>query len=108
MVMNGSAILYGADGLIIPATRKIQVRGPVALVQARRDPQPEPLRWVTSNTCPPRPPAEAAPPPCAPGNAARAPDATGAETLTVDVANLVVSATLVTVTVSVPGLVGAT
>jgi hypothetical protein len=53
-----------------PATRKTHVRGPVAMTQARSEPAPESLRLVTSITAPPRPPSEAAPPPCAPGKAA--------------------------------------
>jgi hypothetical protein len=77
-------------------------------VQSRREPAPESLVLVTSNTWPPRPPADAAPPPWAPGNAARAPEATGVETVIVAVENLLVSAALVAVTVSVPELEGAT
>jgi hypothetical protein len=53
-----------------PATRNTQVRAPAAITHARSDPAPESLRLVTSMTVPPRPPTEAAPPPCAPGNAA--------------------------------------
>lgn len=54
----------------MPPTRKTQVRGPEACTQARSEPVPESLRLVTSITLPPRPPVAAAPPPCAPGNAA--------------------------------------
>src|ERR1035438_3264802 len=108
MVRKGLEMVNLSDGLISPATRKMQVRGPLALVQARSEPLPESLRLVTSNTWPPRPPADAAPPPCAPGNAGSAPEATGVETVTVEVANLLVSATLVAVTVSAPALEGAT
>src|ERR1700722_1325161 len=56
-----------------PATRNTHVRGPEACTHARSEPEPESLVFVTSITTPPRPPAEAAPPPCAPGNAARLP-----------------------------------
>src|SRR5580704_5455766 len=108
MVRNGLVIRYIAAGVMIPATRKTQVRGPLALVHARSEPVPESFRLVTSNTCPPRPPTAAAPPPSAPGKAGSAPEATGAETATVAVANLLVSAVLLAVTMSVPGLEGAT
>jgi hypothetical protein len=108
MVRNGFVIRYMDAGVTIPATRKMQVRGPLALVHARSEPGPESLRLVTSNTWPPRPPRDAAPPPSAPGKAGRAPDATGAVIEMVAVANLLVSATLVAVTVSVPALDGAT
>jgi hypothetical protein len=53
----------------MPATRNTQVRGPVAITHARNDPVPESLLLVTSITAPPLPPTEAAPPPCAVGNA---------------------------------------
>src|SRR5579863_10655685 len=53
-----------------PATRKTHVRGPLASTHARSEPPPESFRLVTSITAPPRPPALAAPPPCAPGKAA--------------------------------------
>src|SRR5258708_3046040 len=39
-------------------------------MHARRLPLPESFKLVTSITTPPRPPSEAAPPPCAPGKAA--------------------------------------
>ena len=58
--------------LIVPPTRKTQVRGPEAETHARRLPAPESLRLVTSMTAPPRPPTETAPPPCAPGKAGTA------------------------------------
>jgi hypothetical protein len=46
-----------------PATRKMHVRGPTAVAQARKLPVPESAVVVTSITTPPRPPADAAPPP---------------------------------------------
>jgi hypothetical protein len=94
-----------------PATRKMQVRGPLACTQARKDPVPESFVLVTSITTPPRPPTEAAPPPAAPGKAGHgAPlqdadweaDATGAATVTLATAVLVESALLIAVTVSLP------
>src|SRR5579863_8862944 len=102
--------------LKIPATRNTQVRAPVACTQARRDPVPESLVFVTSITTPPRPPADAAPPPAAPGNAGHgAPpqdadcegEVTGAVTVTVADAVFVESALLMAVTVSVPAFVDA-
>src|SRR5580700_511788 len=53
----------------IPATRKMQVRGPLAWTQPSRLPLPLLLVFVTSITTPPRPPIDSAPPPSAPGNA---------------------------------------
>ena len=88
----------------------------MAITQARSDPAPESFRLVISITTPPRPPTLAAPPPCAPGNAGQLEplhDAledgfdTGAVTATVAEADLLVSALLVAVTVSVPALAGA-
>jgi len=110
-----------------PATRNTQVRGPVAITQARSDPVPESFVFVTSMTAPPRPPTDAAPPPCAPGKAAQfeplhdalefgfagagglggVGDCVGAVTVTLADAALFVSAWLVAVTVSVPALAGA-
>jgi hypothetical protein len=108
-----------------PATRKTQVRGPLASTQARRDPVPESFVFVTSITVPPRPPAEPAPPPAAPGNAGQFEPAHdtledglggagvggggGADAVTVTAADadLLVSALLVAVTVSLPVLAGA-
>jgi hypothetical protein len=99
-----------------PATRKMQVRGPLACTQARKDPVPESFVLVTSITTPPRPPTEAAPPPAAPGKAGHgAPlqeadedgDVAGAPTVTLAAAVLVESALLIAVTVSVPACAGA-
>src|ERR1700731_1979059 len=50
MVINGLVIRYMEAGVMIPATRKMHVRGPLALVQSRREPAPESFRLVTSNT----------------------------------------------------------
>jgi len=47
-VRYGLAIVNLSDGVMIPATRKTHVRGPVAKVQARSEPSPESLRLVTS------------------------------------------------------------
>ena len=48
IVMYGLEIVYFSDGVMIPATRNTQVRGPLANVQARSEPSPESLRLVTS------------------------------------------------------------
>ena len=97
-------------GWMMPPTRKTQVRGPEACTQARSEPEPESLRLVTSITTPPRPPSDAAPPPCAPGNAATGPEGAGAAAVTVTEADavLVLSALLVAVTLSVVAEDGAT
>src|SRR5580693_5084604 len=107
---------------MFPPTRNTQVLGPLASTQARSDPFPESFRFVTSITTPPRPPTDAAPPPSAPGNASQFEplhDAlenglgglggfgAGAVTATVAVADLLGSALLVAVTVSVPAFDGA-
>ena len=101
---------------MFPPTRNTQVRGPLASTQARSDPFPESLRFVTSITTPPRPPTAAAPPPSAPGNAAQFEPLhdsfedgldVDAATLTVTEANLLESALLVAVTLSVPAFAGA-
>jgi hypothetical protein len=75
---------------------------------------------VTSITAPPRPPTAAAPPPCAPGNAGQfeplhdafeaglgAEVGVDAVTVIVAEANLLESALLVAVTLSVPAFAGA-
>ena len=72
-VRNGLPMVTSLFGVIRPATRNTTVRGPVAIRAARKDPGPLSFRFVTSITAPPRPPAASAPPPCAPGKAARAP-----------------------------------
>lgn len=96
------------NGVMMPATRNTQVRGPLASMQARKLPVPESLRFVTSMIAPPRPPTAAAPPPCALGKAATAPGlALTAFTFTCADADLLLSASLVAVTVSVPALEGA-
>src|SRR3954454_14016847 len=72
-------VRYGFDTYIelcswmTPDTVNTQVRGPVAVTQARSDPGPESFRFVTLMTVPPRPPFDVAPPPCAPGNAGTTP-----------------------------------
>jgi len=91
----------------MPATRNTQVRAPLASTHARSEPAPESFKFVTSKTAPPRPPTEAAPPPCAPGKAGRPPDCCGAATLTVAEPVLLESALLVAVTVSAPAWAGA-
>ena len=58
---------------MIPATRNIQIRGPVAIAQARKLPVPLSFKLVTSITFPPRPPTDREPNPSAPGNAGRYP-----------------------------------
>src|ERR1700749_21134 len=99
-----------------PATRKTQVRGPDAWTQLRSEPEPESLVVVTSITAPPRPPTDSAPPPSAPGKAgqpefgqlAEEPDGdVAAETVTFAVADMLASAWLVAVIVSVSGFDGA-
>src|SRR5580700_4655375 len=107
---------------MLPPTRNTQVRGPLASTHARSDPFPESFRFVTSITTPPRPPTAAAPPPSAPGNAGQfeplhdafedGPDAgsgvgVDAVTVTVAEANLLASALLVAVTLSIPAFAGA-
>jgi hypothetical protein len=54
---------------IVPATRKVHVRAPVAIIHSRSDPAPESASVVTGITRPPRPPVAAAPKPCAVGKA---------------------------------------
>jgi len=109
--------------VIRPDTRKTQVLGPEASRQARKLPLPESFRFVTSITTPPRPPADSAPPPSAPGNAGQpalgqfadevGPGAVGfdegvaAETVTFAEADMLVSASLVAVIVSAPAFEGA-
>src|SRR4051794_26550350 len=96
------------SGVISPATRNMQVRGPVPSTHARKLPVPESLRLVTSMITPPRPPTAPAPPPSAVGNAAIAPGfKLTALTFTCADADLLASASLVAVTVSVPALAGA-
>jgi hypothetical protein len=106
-----------------PDTRKTQVRGPEASMHARKLPVPESFKLVTSITAPPLPPTAAAPPPCASGNAGQCeplhdafedgPGGGGAGvgvdavTVTVAEANLLESALLVAVTLSVPAFAGA-
>jgi hypothetical protein len=108
---------------MLPPMRNTQVRGPLASTHARSDPSPESFRLVTSITTPPRPPTAAAPPPSAPGNAAQfdplhdafedgldeggAGVGVDAVTVTVAEADLLESALLVAVTVSVPAFAGA-
>jgi hypothetical protein len=108
---------------MLPPTRNTQVRGPLASTHARSDPFPESFRFVTSITTPPRPPVAAAPPPSAPGNAAQfellhdafedglggggAGVGVAAVTVTVADANLLGSALLLAVTLSVPAFTGA-
>src|SRR4030067_59966 len=48
---------------MVPLTVNTQVRGPLASMQARREPEPESARVVTGITRPPRPPRLSAPPP---------------------------------------------
>src|SRR5271154_7070163 len=72
MVMYGLEICARERKVMSPDTRNTQVRGPEASMHARRLPVPESFRLVTSITAPPRPPMEEAPPPWAPGKAARA------------------------------------
>jgi len=80
----------------------------VPSTHARKLPVPESLRLVTSMITPPRPPTAPAPPPSALGNAAIAPGFTlTALTFTCADADLLASASLVAVTVSVPALAGA-
>ena len=55
--------------VIVPLTRKITMRGPVAVTQSRNEPGPLSSRLVTWHTRPPRPPGVSAPQPCAEGNA---------------------------------------
>ena len=54
---------------MMPATLKTTMRGPPASSASRKLPGPLSLRFVTTNTFPPRPPKLYMPPPCAPGNA---------------------------------------
>src|SRR3954469_10209083 len=66
MVRYGSLMRMPERRLIRPAMRKTTVRGLRRVKQSRALLGPESLRFVTSQTSPPRPPREAAPPPCAP------------------------------------------
>src|SRR5882724_2018217 len=97
-----------------PDTRKTQVLGPEASMHARRLPVPESFKLVTSITAPPLPPSAAAPPPCASGNAGQCEPLHDAVvgpgfwvTDTEAEADLLESALLVAVTVSVPTFAGA-
>src|SRR6266404_3110814 len=65
---------------MVPPTRKTTVRGPLLVAQSRKLFGPLSLRFVTSQTVPPRPPTEPAPPPWAPGKAATGPAGVGVET----------------------------
>src|ERR1700744_1108049 len=104
----------------------MQVRGPLASTHARKLPLPESFRFVTSITTPPRPPIASAPAPSAPGNAGHPEagqlaevlgvepeplgggfEAAGAETVTFADADMLVSASLFAVIVSVPAFAGA-
>ena len=102
----------------------MQVRGPLASTHARKLPLPESFRFVTSITTPPRPPTASAPAPSAPGNAgqpelgqlAEVPepepvgggfDAAGVATVTFADADMLVSASLFAMIVSVPAFDGA-
>src|SRR3546814_12911540 len=55
-----------------PPTLKTHVRGPRASTQARSEPGPPSLRFVTLMIAPPRPPCARRPKPSAPGNASAA------------------------------------
>ena len=60
----------GELSVIMPPTRKTTVRAPdCVLAQSRKEPPPESLRLVTTQTSPPRPPLAKRPSPSAPGNA---------------------------------------
>src|SRR3984893_16762687 len=73
MVIYGFEIVIWLSNWMVPPTRKTTVRGPLRLTQSRKLFGPLSLRFVTSQTAPPRPPTEPAPPPWAPGNAATGP-----------------------------------
>src|ERR1700730_11644906 len=88
MVRNGFLTSRLLCKTIKPATRKMQFRGPELSTHALRLPDPESFRFVTSITCPPRPPIDTAPPPCAPGNAGSGPDGVGDDDVTVTLAEL--------------------
>ncbi len=68
-------VIYGLDmvrsfsSVIMPETRKITIRGPLASIASRKLPGPSSLRLVTLKILPPRPPGVNAPAPSAPGNA---------------------------------------
>ena len=107
----------------MPDTRNMQVRGPDASTHARKLPAPLSFRFVTSMTTPPRPPTDAAPPPCAPENAGQPEephaalelgggvglgDGAGAAVIvTFTEPDLLELALLIAVTMSVPALAGA-
>lgn len=57
------------SSFMIPATRNMTIRGPLASAAALKLPFPLSLRFVTSITRPPRPPVANMPPPQAPGKA---------------------------------------
>ena len=122
--MYGFLICIRDLPVIKPDTRKTQVRGPEASRQARKLPLPVSFRFVTSITTPPRPPTDSAPPPSAPGNAGQPElgqfaDVLGVdgggfdepvvrtETVTFADADMLSSASLVAVIVSVPAFDGA-
>ena len=69
MVMYGSVIFSGEASVISPPTRKITMRGPLAMQASRKLPGPASFRLVTKMTLPPRPPTAMAPKPSASGNA---------------------------------------
>jgi hypothetical protein len=123
--MYGFLICMRDLPVIRPDTRKTQVRGPEASRHARKLPLPVSFRFVTSITVPPRPPTDSAPPPSASGNDGQpelgqfadvlGADGAGggfdvvvaADTVTFAVADIVSSASLVAVIVSVPAFAGA-
>src|ERR1700748_3155463 len=120
--MYGFLICMRDLPVIKPDTRKTQVRGPEASRQARKLPLPVSFRFVTSITTPPRPPTDSAPPPSAPGNAGQPAlgqlaDVLGddgfeevvepEEIVTFADADMLSSASLVAVIVSVPAFDGA-
>src|ERR1700730_1337667 len=69
MVIYGFEIVTWLRSQMVPATRKTTARDPLRVRQSRKLFRPLSLKLVTSQTKPPRPPTEAAPPPCAPGKA---------------------------------------
>ena len=116
IVRYGLPMRKSPDTWITPPTRNTHVLAPLVSTQERNDPVPESLRLVTSMTTPPRPPAAPAALPSASGNAghplpphdAVCEEGTeGAFTVTAEVADLLGSASLVAVTVSLPALAGA-
>src|SRR5947209_10211121 len=108
IVRYGLPMRKSPDTWITPPTRNTHVLAPLVSNQERNDPVPESLRLVTSMTTPPRPPAAPAALPSAPANAGTSSAEEVWEVTEISIeADLVRSASLVAVIVSVAAVSGA-